>query len=190
MSIGGVLYNAIIRIALIAPQCCFTKKPRALSARFLLQLKLQRSVFRHVATVVSLGLSGAEVMMTIEGASPRVLEVDDDRDVADSCAALLRCLGADVRVAYNGATALAIIPEFQPHLALIDIGMPEMDGCETARRIRMLAEGKDLILAALTAWSHAEVGHRVRAAGFDHHLVKPFPVEDFKQLLGSLCVPA
>jgi len=123
-------------------------------------------------------------MLTTEVTSPlRVLEVDDDQSVAESFAALLRCFGADVRIAYDGPTALAMVPEFKPHLAFIDIGMPGMDGCETARRIRGLPEGKDLVLAALTAWSHAEVRHRVRDAGFDHHLIKPLPVETLEQFL-------
>ena len=122
-------------------------------------------------------------MLTTRFASLRILEVDDDFDVADSCALLLKCLGADVRVAYDGETALAVVPEFKPHLALIDIGMPRMDGCETARRLRALPEGKALVLAALTAWSHAEVRHRIREAGFDHHLVKPLTMEALEQIL-------
>jgi len=129
-------------------------------------------------------------MLTTGFASLRVLEVDDNRDVADSCAMMLRCLGATVRVAYDGITALAMVPEFRPHLALIDIGMPGMDGFETARRLRALPESKHLILAALTAWSHADARRRIREAGFDHHLLKPLPVEALEQLLGSMCVAA
>ena len=119
-------------------------------------------------------------------ASLRVLEVDDNQNVADSFAALLRSFGADVRVAYDGASALAEVPEFKPHLAFVDIGMPEMDGCETARRLRALPEGKDLVLAALTAWSHAEVRDRVRDAGFDYHFVKPLAVEALEQFLAPM----
>ena len=88
-------------------------------------------------------------MLTTRFASLRILEVDDDFDVADSCALLLKCLGADVRVAYDGETALAVVPEFKPHLALIDIGMPRMDGCETARRLRALPEG---VIAESVLW--------------------------------------
>jgi len=127
-------------------------------------------------------------MLTTRFASLRILEVDDDFDVADSCALLIKCLGADVRVAYDGETALAVVPEFKPHLALIDIGMPRMDGCETARRLRALPEGKALVLAALTAWSHTEVRHRIREAGFDHHLVKPLTMEALEQMLMK-CTP-
>ena len=130
------------------------------------------------------------LMQTATFASLRVLEVDDNQDVADSCAALLQCLGMNVRVAYDGATALALVSEFKPHLALVDIGMPGMDGLETARRLRALPEGKDLVLVALTAWSHAEVGHRVRDAGFDHHLVKPLSMQALEPLLMSACAVA
>lgn len=116
----------------------------------------------------------------------RALSVDDNQDVADSFAALLQCLGADVRVAYDGATALSVLLEFKPDLVVLDIGMPGMDGFVTARRIRNLREGKNLVLAALTAWSHPEVGQRIRDAGFDCHLVKPLAVEALEELLQSL----
>ena len=116
----------------------------------------------------------------------RVLEVDDDQAVADSYAALLQCLGADVRVAYSGEAALAIIPEFKPNLVLLDISMPHMDGYETARRIHDLPERKDFLLAALTSLSRQEAGQHIAAAGFDHHLVKPLSEDDLNQLLCAL----
>ena len=116
-------------------------------------------------------------------AKARVLEVDDDQAVADSYAALLQCLGADVRVAYSGEAALAIIPEFKPQLVLLDISMPHMDGYETARRINDLPERKDFLLAALTSLSRQEAGQHIAAAGFDHHLVKPLSEDDLNQLL-------
>jgi len=119
------------------------------------------------------------------GAAPplRVLAVDDDRDVADSTVELLRCFGAEVRGVYDGETALAVVAEFKPHLAFIDLGMPGTDGFETARRIRDLPEGESLVLAALTAWGHDEARERAKEAGFDFHLLKPLPEEDFERLL-------
>jgi len=116
----------------------------------------------------------------------RVLQVDDNLDVADSQMLLLRCLGVDAQAAYDGETALAMIPEFRPHMVIMDIGMPGMDGYETARRIRQLPEGKDLILAALTAWSHDDARRQTAEAGFDHHFVKPLPIEALEKLLASL----
>lgn len=114
-------------------------------------------------------------MPTTEFASLRILEVDDNRDVADSCTMLLQCLGANVRVAYDGATALAMVPKFKPHLALLDIEMPGMGGCETARRLRALPAGKDLVLVALTAWSHDSIRHRIREADSTITLSNRFP---------------
>jgi len=127
-------------------------------------------------------------MLSSVAMKARVLEVDDDQDVADSYAALLQCLGADVRVAYSGEAALAIISEFKPDLVLMDISMPHMDGFETARRIHDLPERKHLVLAALTSLTQNEAGKRIAAAGFDHHLVKPVSVEALDQLLGGLSI--
>ncbi len=79
--------------------------------------------------------------------SPRILVVDDDQDVADSLVTLLAFLGADVRVSYDGETALAAVADFRPHLAFVDIGMPLMDGYETARRIRRLPGEKSSFLS-------------------------------------------
>ena len=115
----------------------------------------------------------------------RVLEVDDNRDVADSQGLVLECLGAETRVAYDGETALGIIPEFKPHLVIMDIGMPGMDGCETARRIRQLPDGKNIIVAALSGWGHDDIRRRTAEAGFDHHFVKPIGVTALEKLLAS-----
>jgi len=118
----------------------------------------------------------------------RVLEVDDDQDVADSLAALLESLGANVRVAYSGQAALAIIPEFKPDLVLMDINMPLMDGYEAARRIHDLPERKHLVLVALTSLTRDQAGKRIAAVGFNRHLVKPVSIEALEQLLGGLNV--
>lgn len=120
------------------------------------------------------------------GSSCRVLEIDDDPDVADSHAMLLRCLGADVRVAYDGDAALAIARQFKPDLVFLDISMPHMDGCEAARRLRELPGGKDLVLVALSAWGHDAVRQRIAGAGFDRHFVKPIDVGALEELLASV----
>jgi len=129
-----------------------------------------------------------KIMLSNVATKARVLEVDDDQDVADSLAVLLQCLGAIVRVAYSGEAALAIIPEFKPDLVLMDINMPHMDGYEAARRIRDMPERKHLVLAALTSLSRDQAGKRIAAAGFDHHLAKPVSVKALDQLLGGLNV--
>jgi CheY-like chemotaxis protein len=113
----------------------------------------------------------------------RVLQVDDDHDVADSQAMLMKCLGANVRVPYDGKTALRLIPEFHPQLVILDIDMPDMSGCEMARRIRQMPEGKKIRLAALTADDGAR--QRAAEAGVDRFFVKPIQLEDLERLLAS-----
>jgi PAS domain S-box-containing protein len=103
----------------------------------------------------------------------RVLVVDDNHDGGDSIAALLGQLGAQVRVLRDGASALAAIGEFAPAVAIVNIGMPVMNGYEVARRIRARPDGRDLRLIALTGWGQEDDRRRGREAGFDHHLVKP-----------------
>ncbi len=113
----------------------------------------------------------------------RVLVVDDDPSVADSLAMLLEAMGVVVRTAYSGVEGLRAIPEFKPHLAFIDRGMPGTDGYETARCIRKLADGKNLILAALNGWGRSEDRKRGAEAGLDRHYVKPIDVADIEEIL-------
>jgi len=116
----------------------------------------------------------------------RLLVVDDDPDVADSFVMLLESLGAEVRVAYDGASALSRVAEFSPQLIFLDIGMPGMDGYETARRIRKLEAGKTAVIAALSGWGQSHDRECSLKAGFDHHFVKPMGIEAVEQLLKSL----
>ncbi len=115
----------------------------------------------------------------------RVLVVDDNHDAADSLGMLLQYLGADVRVAYDGPSALAAARTYQPSLALLDIGMPGMDGYELARQIRKEPSLQSLTLIALTGWGQAEDRRRSRAAGFNDHLVKPANAETLQNLLAT-----
>jgi two-component system, sensor histidine kinase len=114
-----------------------------------------------------------------------VLVVDDDKDVADSLGLLLAALGAEAQVAYNGVEALSSILTFKPRLAFIDIGMPEMDGCEIARQIRSAPEGKDIVLVALSGWGGERDRQRTLEAGFNHHFVKPISLETLKRVFAS-----
>ena len=74
---------------------------------------------------------------------------------------------------YGGAAALELLAEFKPQLVVLDIGMPGMDGYETARRIRERPEGRSIFLAALSGWGQKEDQLRATEAGFDRHFVKP-----------------
>ena len=116
----------------------------------------------------------------------RVLIVDDNQDAAASLGAVLRFFGAEVRVANNGAAALALFEQFGPGVVFLDIGMPGMDGYEVARRMRSKFPRRNAVLVALTGWGQEEDRRRVRDAGFDHHLVKPADLKELERLLGSL----
>jgi signal transduction histidine kinase len=113
----------------------------------------------------------------------RVLVVDDNRDAADSLSMVLRFLGADTRVVYDGLSALEILRTYRPAVVLMDIGMPGIDGHEVARRVRQEPEGRGVVLVALTGWGQEEDRRRSKAAGFDHHLVKPVHADALQALL-------
>ncbi|HEV8549055.1 MAG TPA: response regulator, partial [Polyangiaceae bacterium] len=123
----------------------------------------------------------------------RVLVVDDNVDAAETLALLLEALGAETRVAHDGASALAEYPRFEPELVLLDIGMPGMDGHEVARRLRAADPARKAVLVALTGWGQAEDRRLAREAGFDEHLVKPAGLEALKAILalsGAKAAPA
>lgn len=115
----------------------------------------------------------------------RVLVVDDNRDAAESLGTLLEMIGADVRVEYDGASALRTFAAYHPSVVLLDLGMPGMDGFEVARRIREQATGEDAMLVAMTGWGQEEDRRRTREAGFAHHLVKPAELRSLRRLLSA-----
>ncbi len=115
----------------------------------------------------------------------RVLVVDDNKDVADSFAMFLEALGAEARVTYTGPEALSSIALFKPSMVFVDIGMPTMDGYETARQIRSRPEGKNVVLVALSGWGSEKDRQCTLEAGFDDHIVKPISLEALKNLFAS-----
>jgi signal transduction histidine kinase/ActR/RegA family two-component response regulator len=119
------------------------------------------------------------------GAQRRILVADDNRDAADSLAFMLRLGGHDVRIAYDGEEALELAESFRPALALIDIGMPRMNGYEAARRLRAKPYGGELMLIALTGWGQPDDRSRSLAAGFDQHVVKPVDPSTLDRLLAA-----
>ncbi|HEX7027237.1 MAG TPA: ATP-binding protein [Gammaproteobacteria bacterium] len=118
----------------------------------------------------------------------RVLVVDDNQDAAISLGMLLNFLGAEVRIANDGPTALQSIESYRPDAVMLDIGMPGMDGLEVARRIRKHKDLDDVMLIALTGWGQAEDRKRTHEAGFDHHLVKPADISVLQSLLTKVGV--
>jgi PAS domain S-box-containing protein len=113
----------------------------------------------------------------------RVLVVDDNTDAADTTAMLLQASGCDVRTAYGGEQALRLVPEFDPDVVLLDLGMPGLDGIETCRQIRMLASGGSMLIVAVTGWGQEEDRRRTQLAGFDAHLVKPVDPHSLLRLI-------
>src|SRR5687767_2613871 len=113
----------------------------------------------------------------------RVLIVDDNRDAARTLELLLRSLGHDTRVAYDGAEALGVAPSYQPNVVLLDIGMPGMDGYEVARRLRTMRELDGTRIVAITGWGQDADRQRSREAGFDLHLVKPVDPNELVRVL-------
>jgi hypothetical protein len=116
----------------------------------------------------------------------RVLLVDDNVDSADGLGLLLELQGHEIRVAYDGPTALETARQFRPHVALLDIGMPSMDGYELGRRLHATPETKDVLLVAMTGWGQDEDHRKSREAGFAHHLVKPFEPAVLEKLLAGV----
>ncbi len=149
-------------------------------------------VGRGSAFVVRLPIAPCDSKRAPQAARPeksaprRVLVIDDEKDVADSFAALLQELGANAEAVYCGESGVARVPELRPEIVLLDLGMPGLDGFETARRIRALPEGRDLLLVALSGWGEDQVQARMGPAGFDRRLTKPAEVE----ALGALLAPA
>ena len=116
-------------------------------------------------------------------AGQRVLVADDNADSAQSLSLLLNLLGNDVCTAADGMEALERAEQFRPQVALLDLGMPRMDGYEAARRLRSQPWARELLLVAMTGWSQDEDRARSRDAGFDHHLVKPVDPRLLDELL-------
>jgi PAS domain S-box-containing protein len=116
----------------------------------------------------------------------KILVVDDNADAAESLAALLAISGHETRMAHDGPEALQQAERFHPDIIFLDIGMPTLDGHETARLIRKQPWGKDMVLIALTGWGQNEDRRRSKDAGFNHHLVKPADPAVVEKLLSTI----
>jgi signal transduction histidine kinase len=116
----------------------------------------------------------------------RILVVDDNRDAAESLALMLRMSGNEVDTVFDGADAIAAVARFRPDVVLMDIGMPRLDGYQTARAIRDRDRGGDVVLIAITGWGSDGDRRLSRDAGFDRHLVKPVVPAELFTLLASL----
>jgi CheY-like chemotaxis protein len=106
----------------------------------------------------------------------RVLIADDNEDAADMLAQLVRMRGYEVAVAHDGLEAISSAASFMPDVALLDIGMPELDGHQVAAELRK-ERGADVTLVAITGWGDDADKQRASSAGFDHHLTKPIDLD-------------
>jgi signal transduction histidine kinase len=118
-------------------------------------------------------------------AGRRILVVDDNTDAANSLTMLLRIMGHEVHVAHNGQSGLDLATEIRPDVVLLDIGMPELNGYEVARRIRQEPWGNLITLVALTGWGQDEDRRKADEAGFDVHMVKPIEPAALDRLLSG-----
>jgi CheY-like chemotaxis protein len=113
----------------------------------------------------------------------RVLIVEDNRDAGEMYRILIEMCGHEVLVAEDGAKGLELLKSAQPDIALVDIGLPGMDGYEIARRFRAEPEGGRVLLVALTGYGSSSDRARSRQAGFDLHLLKPVDPQALQSLL-------
>jgi PAS domain S-box-containing protein len=142
-------------------------------------------------TTVTLSIPRSEAPAGLESSSEtanaarRVLIVDDSTDAADSLAMLLKLEGHDVTTAYSAVAALETAEQLLPDVAFIDIGLPQMDGYEVARRLRANERCRAIRLVALTGYGQPGDRDEARRAGFDHHLVKPADLQSVGAILAE-----
>jgi PAS domain S-box-containing protein len=143
--------------------------------------------------IIRLPLGHAQAIVEAElGKAPapetglNVLVVDDNRDAAETCAALLQASGHRVRTAYTGTQALELAHAFCPHALLANIGLPDINGFEVAQRVRASSWGSDIVLIAVTGWGKEDDRQRAFASGFDYHVTKPASAESIESILHSV----
>ena len=116
----------------------------------------------------------------------RLLVVDDNRDSVDSLSTLLRLMGNDVQMAYDGVEAVHAAHTFRPDVVLLDVGLPLRNGYDVAKMIRSEPWGRNIVMIALTGWGQEQDRRKSREAGFDHHLVKPVDPRALMALVSEL----
>jgi signal transduction histidine kinase/ActR/RegA family two-component response regulator len=147
-------------------------------SEFIVRLPLQPDDSKRVADI--------EVAVLEANLALRVLVVDDNVDTVLGFSLLLKAQGHDVRTAYNGPDAVKTAAEFHPHVIMLDIGLPVLNGYEVAKQIRAQPEGEKIMLIALTGYGQDSDRRTSSDAGFDHHLVKPARFEQLLQILAMV----
>ncbi|PYS56180.1 MAG: hypothetical protein DMG13_00760 [Acidobacteria bacterium] len=131
------------------------------------------------------GSSTTETEAAKDVVKRRILVADDNPDALESLAMMLEIMGHEVRMAHDGLEALEAAIDFQPDVVLLDIGMPRLNGYDTARRIRQEPWGKNVLLVAVTGWGQETDKRQTKEAGFDLHLVKPIDPDVLATALAS-----
>lgn len=150
-------------------------------SEFIVRLPVAKAIGFAAAAASQAGNGNAAT-----GSPRRVLIVDDNEDAARSLAIVLELQGDAVRTARDGFEAIEATREFRPQVILMDVGMPRLSGYETARRIRAMPEGREIVIVALTGWGQDGDRVKSREAGCDGHLVKPVDLSELERLLGVL----
>ena len=126
-------------------------------------------------------------METVSEMAPvRVLVADDNPDAVEVMRYLFQSLGCDVEVASDGREAVEVAPKFEPELVVLDIEMPEMDGCQAARTLRQQAWAVGAVFVAYTAATGRQICDRIKKSGFQEYLSKPAPFERFEALVRTI----
>jgi CheY-like chemotaxis protein len=149
-------------------------------SEFILRLPI---VVEHTAETKTAAEDGDERPKT---SSFRILVADDHIQSNESLTKVLQMMGYETHSAYDGEAAFAAAERFEPNLALLDIGMPKLNGYDLCRRIREQPWGRTMILVALTGWGGEKDRQRGIAAGFDDHLTKPVPAEQLEKLIANM----
>ena len=118
--------------------------------------------------------------------APRVLVVDDEHDEVLMLMMILREAGYETRGAYRGRDVIELVRNFEPHAVLLDIGMPDVNGYDTARELRRRYGDATPLLVAVTGWKKASDKLLAQLAGFDHHVAKPYDPQHLVSLLEPL----
>ena len=134
-----------------------------------------------------------DASVSVEKATPvhsrRILVVDDNVDSAESMAVLMKLLGHQIAIAYDGESALETAGTFKPEIIILDVGLPRMHGYQVAERLRALPENKNLVIVALTGYGREQDRRRAMDAGFDYHFVKPMDFGTLELLVNGLSEP-
>jgi CheY-like chemotaxis protein len=123
--------------------------------------------------------------MRADASRLRILLVDDNQDQCIGLCEVIRSWGHDVEAAHNGNAALAIAEDYRPRVILLDLGLPDMNGYDLAKRLRATARGRRLFFVVMTGWTHIADQVSSTAAGISHHLIKPVNMDTLRYILAG-----